>query len=309
MTKKITEFEAETLEEARKRAYSQPPEGLVVISEQIISNGKTTARAVADTTDAAFAKARSEIPSDAEILEERVVTAPETRIVRIEAVSDQDAAAKSQDQFNGSVVVKNLQLIASGRKGFLGIGKVLNLYEVEILQQSVVEIAYKTVAKISVEFDKPWRERFTQEEWKMLQTIPFWVFEMIYGNYFNSWMGREWDELVLALKMSSRLASSVLGSLAKEVFSSLELNFIGDLRPNKEGLIKVRQVLEIVPLKEADNFKQRVLWFGATFAMYRRISIQTNTPAMKGLISAADALGLSNDALRSLQTRINSPRK
>jgi hypothetical protein len=42
-------------------------------------------------------------------------------------------------------------LITSGSRGFLGIGKKPNQYEVEVLHQAIVEITYKTKAKISAE--------------------------------------------------------------------------------------------------------------------------------------------------------------
>jgi hypothetical protein len=44
MSEKVIEIEAETLEEARKQVEAQTPEGFLVVSEEIISDGKPSPR-------------------------------------------------------------------------------------------------------------------------------------------------------------------------------------------------------------------------------------------------------------------------
>jgi hypothetical protein len=38
------------------------------------------------------------------------------------------------------------------------------------------------------ETDELWREHFAPDEWKMLQTAPFWIVEMILEHRFDSWI-------------------------------------------------------------------------------------------------------------------------
>lgn len=155
MADKTIEIEAETLEEAREQVKSQIPEGVSVLSEKVISDGKPkTTRAAADTTEAAFVKAQSEIPTNADILEKKELTAPELKVTAVEDFDEQSAKARLQSQIGNTAIIKALRLITSGKQGFLGIGKKPNQYEAEVFQQAVVEIIYKTTAKIYVEVGK-----------------------------------------------------------------------------------------------------------------------------------------------------------
>jgi hypothetical protein len=84
MSEKTIEVEADTLEEARAQVQSQIPEGLHLLSEQVISDGKPkTVKAVADTTESASAKAQREIPAKATVMEKKELTAPEQRIITV----------------------------------------------------------------------------------------------------------------------------------------------------------------------------------------------------------------------------------
>lgn len=151
MAEQIIELEADSLEEAREQMKSRIPEGLHLLSERIIWDGKPqTVQVSADTTEAAFAKAQTLIPVGAEILEKKGLSAPEQKVLTVEA-NDEDSvemSAKRTYQIRGASF-KNIRLITPGTKGFLGIGKKTNRYEVEALQPAVVSITYRTKAKIS----------------------------------------------------------------------------------------------------------------------------------------------------------------
>ena len=47
-------------------------------------------------------------------------------------------------------MVKNVRVLVPGKKGFLGIGKTVTQYEVDIFQQSVVELQYKPKVQIAI---------------------------------------------------------------------------------------------------------------------------------------------------------------
>ncbi len=150
-TEQIIEIEADSLEEAREQMKSLTPEGFHLLSEQIIWDGKPqTVQISADTIVAAFAKAETLIPVGAEILEKKELSAPEQKVIRVEA-EDEDGiemSAKRTYQIRGAKF-KNIRLITPGSKGLLGLGKKANLYEVEVHRTAVVSISYRTKAKIS----------------------------------------------------------------------------------------------------------------------------------------------------------------
>jgi len=155
MTEKIIEIEAETLEEARAQVKSQIPEGLHLLSEQVLSDGTPkTVKAVADTTESAFAKAQSEIPTNATILEKKELSAPAQRVITVQAFDERSVASEARRQLGEATLVKSLKLTVAGKKGFLGIGKTPNQYEAKVFQQAVVEITYKARAKVSATVGK-----------------------------------------------------------------------------------------------------------------------------------------------------------
>jgi hypothetical protein len=150
-SERTIESEADSLEEARERLLSQVPEGFALRSERVISDGKPQAlQAFGDTTKAALAKVQSRVPSNAEILEWRELTAPEWQVIMIQAPDEKTARKRAKVHQTGrSPVVKRVKLITPGSKGFLGIGRKLDEYEVKVLNRAIVEVTYKPMAKIS----------------------------------------------------------------------------------------------------------------------------------------------------------------
>lgn len=155
MDEYIFEVEAESLEEAKAQVKDRIPNGLTLISEKILHDGKSnTVKAIAETVENAYLKAESEIPNDAHIIKKKELTAPKVEEITFESEDDHKARIYAEKQLDGSALLKNLKLTFQGKKGFLGIGKKLNQYCAEILQQAIVEVTYKTKAKISVQAGK-----------------------------------------------------------------------------------------------------------------------------------------------------------
>jgi HEAT repeat protein len=155
MTEQIIEIEADTLEQAREQVKSQIPEGLCLLSEAVVSDGRSgTVNAFADTTEEAYAKAQTEIPIQADVLEKTELAAPERKVITVEAFDEQGAASsarwEARREFGKTAIVKSVKLITMGRKGLFGIGKTPNQYEAELLQPATVEVTYKMKAKISI---------------------------------------------------------------------------------------------------------------------------------------------------------------
>ncbi len=155
MTQKTLEIAGRTLEEAREQLESRIPEGFLILSEQVISEGKPqTVKASAETTEAAFAKAQKDIPGDADIVVKRELAVPERRVIGLEASDERNAESTARFQasreFGDTAILKSIKLVVAGSKGFLGIGGRPNQYQVEILREAAVEITYRPKARISI---------------------------------------------------------------------------------------------------------------------------------------------------------------
>jgi ribosomal protein L7/L12 len=170
----IIEVEAETLKEAREKAIAQIPEDLDLVYVKIISDGKPmTVQAIEDTTEEAFAKAQGEIPANASILEKKEIATPDQKVVMVEALDEQSARAQAEIQIGKTAKVKAVRLKTAGKQGFLGVGKKQNQYEAEIFQPAVVEITYKTKARISARIGKAFRGELMslRDEWAVKREL------------------------------------------------------------------------------------------------------------------------------------------
>lgn len=163
------EIEAESVEEAREKLHSQIPEGMEVLSEVIIHDGKP-AKLFAEgwSCEKAFMEAQKKMPENAEILERKVnLQAKEIELI-IKAYDEQSAKIKAKEegetQLGKTAFVSSIELITLGKVGFLGIGNKPNDYKVIVTVWAEVEIAYRTKAKLRAEIAKPLKI-LTGEAW------------------------------------------------------------------------------------------------------------------------------------------------
>lgn len=150
------EVEADSLAEARHQLQIQMPQGFLVLSERIISDGEPkTIQGIGETMERAHLDAQQKVPADAEILEEKEVTIPNRKVIEVVARNEQEAensaSWQAKLQFNGDAVVERIRLVTKGSKGLLGFGEKPNQYEAELIQKAVVSITYKTKAKVSAQ--------------------------------------------------------------------------------------------------------------------------------------------------------------
>jgi hypothetical protein len=149
------EVEANTLEEVRARLKGHVPRGMELLSEQVLSNGyQRSSKGVAETMEAAFRQAQSNIPPGAEITAKREVASPAERTIAIEAFDEESAVAQAKREVGDAASVGSADLIATGKKGFLGIGKKPNRYEVQISELAVAEVTFKEKARIRAAIGK-----------------------------------------------------------------------------------------------------------------------------------------------------------
>jgi hypothetical protein len=149
------EIQADSLEKARELINSKLPEGFSVISEHIVDYGKPkSTKCYADTLDEAYNKALKKV-KDLVITKRKDVTKPELKTLTIEAFDEDNAKEKALKLNGKSAVIKNIQLISQGKKGFLGFNKIPNIYEVDVFIQASVELIYTPKMKVSFMLGKP----------------------------------------------------------------------------------------------------------------------------------------------------------
>lgn len=154
MAKTIIEVEADTLEEAREQVTARVPEGHVLLSERVLSDGKPkTVRVVAETIEMALATAQGDIPSNATIVE-RNVSSPGTRLVAVDAFDEPGARIQLVRRIATHETIQAIKLTMAGSKGFIGIGKTPSRYECEVIQQAVAEISHKVKARVAAEVEE-----------------------------------------------------------------------------------------------------------------------------------------------------------
>jgi hypothetical protein len=103
---------------------------------------------IAATVEEAFVKAQSEIANNVEIIERKEIATPKQTIVVVEDFDEQSARVQAKNQVGSYAKIKMIKLVTPGKQGILGIGKKPNRYEAEVFEQAVVEIIYKTKARI-----------------------------------------------------------------------------------------------------------------------------------------------------------------
>lgn len=152
MATQTFEVEADSIDEARKAVAFQIPAGSRVFSEKVVqSNDPVTLRGKGEDPDAAYAKAMADVPEDAEVIDRKDIAVGQRKLIGVEAFTEQEA----RQGVTGDVIVGDAKLTIAGSKGFLGIGKKPNHYDVEVLSPAVVEIRYKRPLKMAFRAGDP----------------------------------------------------------------------------------------------------------------------------------------------------------
>ncbi len=140
MGERIIETEGDSLEEARTKLST---DNLIVLDEHVLCRGRVEAiESIAGSVEEALSKANSKIPAGARIESQRVKIAPKRVMLRV-AGDDEESAGKGKAE-----IIESVTLHKQGRKGFLGIGRTQNVYEVVIFQQAVVELRFREKARL-----------------------------------------------------------------------------------------------------------------------------------------------------------------
>jgi hypothetical protein len=149
--------EAASVEEARKISEDLDlPAGLSLLSEEAVEGSPGWAYGHGDTMEQARADAMHKVPSGAEVVSSRDIETPERRSVIVEAFDWPTANYCARKQVDDMAMSVTDTIISKpGKKGFLGMGRKPNQYEVVLFRRGFVRVDYqvrpKLVRKVGVE--------------------------------------------------------------------------------------------------------------------------------------------------------------
>ena len=151
----ILEVEDDSLESAYEQAEAKVPEGLSILSREILSDGKVhRSKGFGDTMVQALEVARHGIPAGAEIIRETEHEAPQRIALELLAFDEQNAREQAEANTSTRDRIEAIELKSQGTRGFLGVGKKPNCYKVVIFHQAVAEVVFKEKARIRVRIGK-----------------------------------------------------------------------------------------------------------------------------------------------------------
>ena len=153
----------DTLEEARASIADRVPDGMSVISEKIVSDGKPSVlKGVGVTVYAALQDVITKKPANSDVVEKRTLSEPKTKTVLIDSFDEASAKQQAQRDLSPNASwIEDVRLKISGRRGFLGIGKKAHTYEVRIGEPACVEVTVKPKAVVQAVVGLP---KASQEE-------------------------------------------------------------------------------------------------------------------------------------------------
>lgn len=149
MKQETYEVTADSLPAARDLARMRMPKGFFLVSERVVSDGcPITITETAARSEVAFASARAKVPAGARIIAEKEVRAPGIVTRRLSAVNEASARTMAEGTLDKTSAIQTVSLAIPGKKGFLGIGRTLHQFEINILNKAVVEVTHKADARI-----------------------------------------------------------------------------------------------------------------------------------------------------------------
>jgi len=137
------EVKANSLEEARVQLEARTPTGLALMSEKVISiGGNNKVRSMASTIRGAKEKVRAAVPIGAEVLSICELASPHQETISIEAYDEMEAMQRLQTEKGDLVTVESIRLVRPSKKGFLGLGRTIGQYALDVFVFGCVEVEY-----------------------------------------------------------------------------------------------------------------------------------------------------------------------
>jgi len=163
MSDRIIEAEAKTLNQAKALIRSQVPEGLFILSEEIVSDVGGFAEAVAETTEQALLEAEKLVPKNGEIRLKETFKPGETELTE-EADDEETARIYFQGICGKSKEIISIVRKRKPRKGFWGYGRQSGVFSALVRQKTAAKIYYSVPTKIVAKIGHNIRNSFEQIE-------------------------------------------------------------------------------------------------------------------------------------------------
>jgi len=124
--------------------YSVKPSFKIVLPKDSRQKSKII-QGIGDSFEEALEKAKKKLPENMEIIKTRELNLakPGERVITVEADDENSALAISNKRKMSTSIIKSILLTNQGEKGFWGIGKKHNTYEVKIFNPYIVELTVK----------------------------------------------------------------------------------------------------------------------------------------------------------------------
>lgn len=141
-----------TLDEARRDARSRIPTAWYTHSERVLSDGRGgTSTAKGDTEDAAQKAAAGALPANAIDPKPTTRQKAESQFVTVDAETPDEARAKAVGVVGGrEPIACGCAIVRPGRSGFLGIGRRVPQFKVDVWRPAFVDLTYRTPAVIEL---------------------------------------------------------------------------------------------------------------------------------------------------------------
>lgn len=147
------EFEAPTIESAKKKAIDSVPSNAKVIDLEVIRDGAPqTKEGEGISKEKAVKNARRQMPEGAEVDEKKVVREGKQGTQSVQVYSEKDAREGAQKQLLEGAKIKNIICTEPASKGFLGFGRKPGTYELSWVLPWKVACKYRQPAAVRVRF-------------------------------------------------------------------------------------------------------------------------------------------------------------
>ena len=148
MTARIIQIEADSMEEAERQLDTLDTDAFIVLKKSVLSREKAeTIEEIVDTVEEALTKAKNKIPTEAKIEKEEIKIEPNRTVLHVKAKNEK--LAETKIELKKAEIIESISLHKQGRRRFFFF-KTRNVYEVAIFQKAVVEIRFRTKARLQV---------------------------------------------------------------------------------------------------------------------------------------------------------------
>jgi hypothetical protein len=142
-------IEADTIEEAEKKARTRLARGMKISSQKILSFDLPASIECEEiNTEKAFSDLEKQIPAEASIISREELRPAGEWTVEVEAANKEKALYLAKAGLSNSQGVREITLVRKARRGFLGIGKRPNLFHVVVREKARARLTYKMKARL-----------------------------------------------------------------------------------------------------------------------------------------------------------------